>query len=180
MSPYLRFCLIVILILPMCLETGCSFSQSQAESKQEVLQSETILTPATRVEKLGQELPITARVRMGGATIDLEVAKTPEEQSLGLMYRTELADNRGMIFIFDPPTMARFWMKNCLIPLDMVFVKGDRIKHIAENVPPCQEEPCPLYSADTFVDKVIELRAGRARELNLKKGDKIALEMDAN
>jgi uncharacterized protein len=157
----------------MCLGIGCSTTLSQAETKLETPQPTS--QPIAPSENLGQVLPITARAMMGGVAIDLEVAQTSEQQSLGLMYRRELADNRGMLFPLSQPMMARFWMKNCLISLDMVFLRGDRIKYIAENVPPCKKEPCPVYGADSFVDRVIELRAGRAKELNLKKGDYISL-----
>jgi uncharacterized protein len=173
MSPYLRFCLISILILTICLGMGYSTIPSQAETKLETPQPTS--QPTLQPENLGQVLPITARAIMGGETIDLEVAQTSEQQALGLMYRQELADDRGMLFPLSQPMMARFWMKHCFISLDMVFLRGNRIKYIAENVPPCKKEPCPTYGADTFVDKVIELRAGRAKELKLKKGDYISL-----
>jgi uncharacterized membrane protein (UPF0127 family) len=120
-----------------------------------------------------QQLPITAQLMVGNRVIKLETARTPEEQAIGLMNRTELAKNRGMIFPFSPPRIARFWMKNTLIPLDMIFVYQGKIKAIAMDVPPCRRDPCPVYGPMTEVDHVIELAAGQAKSLNLQPGDRL-------
>jgi uncharacterized protein len=108
----------------------------------------------------------------------LEVASTPEQQSMGLMYRTELADNRGMLFSFSPPRPVRFWMKNTLIPLDMLFVSNGVVKYIGARIPPCKQSQCPDYGPDTkiAVDSVIELRGGRAAELGIKVGDRLKID----
>lgn len=119
----------------------------------------------------GQKLPVLAQVRLGDALIDLEVTRTPQEQALGLMFRPSLEDNRGMLFEFNPPRPVSFWMKNVVIALDMVFVREGTIRAIAVQVPPCAAEPCPTYSPEEEIDQVIELRGGRAAELNLKPGD---------
>lgn len=124
----------------------------------------------------GQTLPIGAKAKMGGATIELEVAKTPQEQEIGLMYRTSLSKNRGMLFEFGQPRYTRFWMKNTLIPLDMIFLKDGIIKGIFLNVPPCKKDPCDSYGPAAEIDQVIELAGGRAKELNLKVGDRVAIE----
>ncbi|MGL6342874.1 MAG: DUF192 domain-containing protein [Waterburya sp.] len=133
--------------------------------------------------KQGQMLPITATAEMAGETIQLEVAKTPEQQATGLMFRESLADNRGMLFPFENERIARFWMKNVSISLDMIFLNDNRIVGIAADVPPCQADPCPVYGPETskeqviLVDQVIELRGGRAAELGLKTGDKINIKL---
>lgn len=119
----------------------------------------------------GQRLPILAQVRLGDALIDLEVTRTPQEQALGLMFRPGLEDDRGMLFEFNPPRPVSFWMKNVVISLDMVFIREGIIQAIAIQVPPCTAEPCPTYSPRGEIDQVIELRGGRAAELNLKPGD---------
>jgi hypothetical protein len=124
----------------------------------------------------GQVLPVSARARLGGETIDLEVTSTPQQQALGLMYRRELPDNRGMLFGFDPPRPVSFWMKNVPIPLDMIFVRDGKITAIESEVPPCQSQVCPTYGPLTPVDRVIELRGGRAAELGLQVGDRIEIE----
>lgn len=124
----------------------------------------------------GQELPTTAIALIKGATIQLEVAQTPQQQAIGLMFRESLADDRGMLFPFASERIARFWMKNVSISLDMIFLNGDRVVGIASDVPPCQAEPCPVYGPNALVDGVIELRGGRARELAVEVGDTIEIQ----
>jgi uncharacterized membrane protein (UPF0127 family) len=127
-------------------------------------------------ENQGQILPITAKADINGEIIELEVAQTPEQQAKGLMYRLSLEKNRGMLFPFAPPLMARFWMKNVSIPLDMIFLKDGIVKAVLLNVPPCDADPCPVYGPNTMVNQVIELAGGRAKELGVKEGDKIKIE----
>jgi uncharacterized membrane protein (UPF0127 family) len=78
-----------------------------------------------------------------------------------------------MLFAFVPPQRVSFWMKNTLIPLDMVFLREGQVKAITANVPPCRTEPCPSYPSGVAIDQVIELRGGRAAELGLKVGDRV-------
>jgi uncharacterized protein len=129
-----------------------------------------------------QALPVGATVVLGGETIQLEVTRTVEEQAMGLMYRTSLADDRGMLFSFSPARPVQFWMKNVVISLDMVFLHEGAIVGIAADVPPCRSEPCPTYSPgfDRVVDQVIELRGGRAAELGLAVGDRVLLQPVVN
>ncbi len=124
----------------------------------------------------GQQLPTTAIALIKDATIQLEVAQTPQQQATGLMFRESLADDRGMLFPFPNERMARFWMKNVPISLDMIFLNGDRVVGIASDVPPCKTEPCPVYGPNALVDGVIELRGGRARELAVEVGDTIEIQ----
>ena len=123
----------------------------------------------------GQQLPTTAIALIEGAAVKLEVARTPQQQAIGLMFRQELADDRGMLFPFANERMARFWMKNVPISLDMIFLNCDRVVGIASDVPPCEAEPCPVYGPNALVDGVIELRGGRAEELAVEVGDTIEI-----
>ncbi|WP_319423407.1 DUF192 domain-containing protein [Pleurocapsa sp. FMAR1] len=134
----------------------------------------TIANASEEIQQ-GQMLPITAAAEMAGKTIQLEVAQTPEQQAIGLMYRESLADDRGMLFPFAQERLASFWMKNVSISLDMIFLNGNQIVSIAADVPPCKAEPCPIYGPGALVNKVIELRGGRAKELGIKAGDKITI-----
>lgn len=124
----------------------------------------------------GQMLPVSATASVGDQSIQLEVASTPRQQEIGLMYRTELADDRGMLFAFEPPRPVQFWMRNTLIPLDMVFMLDGEVKAIAANAAPCTTATCPLYGSRASVNQVIELRGGRAAELGLQVGDRVAIE----
>ncbi|HBE21585.1 MAG TPA: hypothetical protein DEA78_24150 [Cyanobacteria bacterium UBA11159] len=121
----------------------------------------------------GQMLPISAEVQIAGERILLEVTRTPQQQQMGLMYRTSLAPDRGMLFSFNPAQMVSFWMKNVKISLDMIFLHDGEVKAIASDVPGCTANPCPTYSPQVPIDQVIELRGGRAAELGLKVGDRL-------
>jgi uncharacterized protein len=121
-------------------------------------------------------LPITAHANFAGQVIQLEVAQTPEQQEMGLMFRPPLPADRGMLFPFDPPRQVRFWMENTPSPLDMVFLYQGQVKQIAANVQSCTKRPCPTYGPWTEVDQVIELRSGRAAELGLKVGDRVSIQ----
>jgi len=128
-------------------------------------------------EQQGQNLPITAQAIIANKTIQLEVAKTPEQQAMGLMYRSSLPEDRGMLFPIRPPRPVQFWMKNCRMSLDIIFLFQGVVKEIAPNVPPCTEEPCPIYGPNNkLIDQVIELRGGWAQEYGLKVGDRITVE----
>lgn len=121
-----------------------------------------------------QYLPISAKAELGGATILLEVARTPEERALGLMFRPALPKDRGMLFPSDPARPARMWMKNVPVPLDLVFLHEGRVVGLGESIPPCAETPCPSYGPfGRPVDQVIELRAGRIGELGLRLDDPV-------
>jgi uncharacterized membrane protein (UPF0127 family) len=131
------------------------------------------------VEKnsLGQNLPIGAKLLFKDQIIELEIAKTPQQQQIGLMYRDFLSPNRGMLFPFNPPQTVSFWMKNVSIPLDIIFVSEGIVKQIAKNALPCKVEYCPLYNSNVFIDQVIELAGNRTEELNIQIGDRINIEM---
>jgi hypothetical protein len=92
------------------------------------------------------------------------------------MYRTSLPDNRGMLFEFKSARRVSFWMKNCKISLDMIFLRDGVVKAIELSAPPCTADACPTYGPNTTVDRVIELRGGRATELGVKVGDPIEIE----
>jgi uncharacterized protein len=126
--------------------------------------------------QLAQFLPITAQAEIAGQTVQLEVASTFEQQAKGLMYREPLPSDRGMLFPFDPPRHTAFWMKNVPVALDIVFLYQGEVKAIAHSAPPCVAEPCAIYPSEgVFVDRVIELRAGWAKERGLKVGDRIVV-----
>ena len=125
----------------------------------------------------GQLLPVSAVARMRDQTFEIEVANTSAEQSLGLMFRSALPDNRGMLFPFSPPRRVSFWMKDVPVALDMVFLREGKVVAIAPEVPPCPALPCPSYGPDNqIVDQVLELRSGRAAEIGLQAGDEVTIE----
>lgn len=101
-----------------------------------------------------------------------EVAKTSIEQAKGMMFRTEMPDNTAMLFPFPQPKPASFWMKNTVIPLDIIFIRPNgTIESIAENAVPYST--APVESGEP-VGAVLELRGGLATELGISTGDKVA------
>lgn len=103
-----------------------------------------------------------------------ELASTPAQLAQGLMYRQELGPDRGMLFIFPEVTQTSFWMKNTLIPLDMIFIGADRkIVSIVENAAPQTTTP---RSAEGPFQYVLEIEGGRSAALGLRPGDKVEFE----
>jgi hypothetical protein len=106
--------------------------------------------------------------------VTVEIARTPDERARGLMFRKELADTAGMIFIFDEPGSYPFWMKNTLIPLDMIWLDADqKIVWVAHSVPPCKADPCPSYPHDGHALYVVEVNSGFAKQHKLKTGERL-------
>lgn len=104
-------------------------------------------------------------------TFRVEVAGTPQEQAKGLMFRTAMGADEGMIFPMNPPRGASFWMRNTVIPLDIIFVGVDgRITNIAAGAVPYDETPLPSTG---LVKGVLELAGGRAAQLGITAGDRV-------
>ncbi len=119
-----------------------------------------------------EQLPLTITTGNGKVhRFTVEVARTPEQQAQGLMNRQSLAPDRGMIFPYGQPTMASFWMKNTLIPLDMIFVRADgTIASIEANTVPLSLDP---VAAREPVAAVLELAGGRSAELGIGPGARV-------
>jgi uncharacterized protein len=106
----------------------------------------------------------------------VEVADTPETRSRGLMFRTHLAPDAGMVFLFDAPTSGAFWMKDTLIPLQIAFWDADgRIVAILD-MRPCETDECPLYSPGATYVAALEVNAGRLDALGVQVGDRVLFE----
>ena len=118
-----------------------------------------------------EQIPLTIKSSTGKHRFTVEVAQTPEQQAQGLMFRQSLAPDQGMIFPRNPPGDASFWMKNTLIPLDLVFIRPDgSIARIAENAVPMSLDPIPSLEP---VGAVLEIAGGRAAQLGIKPNDKV-------
>jgi len=115
-----------------------------------------------------RELPLTIRSKNKVHHFTVEVAATPDQQERGLMFRQSLADNRGMIFPYDPPEDAAFWMKNTFIPLDLVFIRADGTIVRISTAQAMDLTPVP---AGEPIGAVLELRGGLCAELGIKEGD---------
>ena len=106
-----------------------------------------------------------------GKVLQSEVMVKDEDRAMGLMFRPSLDPDRGMLFVFDQPDFHAIWMKNCKFPIDIVWLDEDRrVVDVAENVPPCKAEPCPLYQPMRRASYVVELNAGQARREKVARG----------
>ncbi|MBE9180528.1 DUF192 domain-containing protein [Oculatella sp. LEGE 06141] len=154
---------------------GCTSPTASSEAGSTVEPAPTPAQTEVAQTNQGQQLPIGAEAEIAGERIQLEVAGTPQQQAMGLMYRPPLPADRGMLFPVDPPRAVRFWMRNVPVPLDMVFIQDGEVKAIAASAPPCTTPTCPTYGPSEAVNQVIELRGGRAAELGLQVGDRITI-----
>lgn len=112
-----------------------------------------------------------------GATLVLEAKRTDAERARGMMGRTEAPAGTGMLFLFPETSEQSFWMYNCLIPLDIVWLSEDHtVVHLERNLPPCRSQPCPTYSPGVPARYVIEVAAGEADRLGLRPGAKVLFE----
>ena len=118
-------------------------------------------------------------VVLKGERFTVELAQTADEQALGLMFREEMDDDRGMLFLFPVEAMRSFWMKNTRIPLDIFYFDADlKLVSVAENARPCKTRRCPNYPSKGPAKYVLELNAGKAAELGVQPGDLLELHID--
>lgn len=126
-----------------------------------------LLIPATAADLT----PLTAITSKGEHVFQVEVADTNETRAKGLMFRTEMPKDVGMLFDFKSEQPVFFWMKNTYLPLDMIFIRSNgTIARIEANTVPLSERTVPSGSPVRYV---LELNAGRAAEIGLKAGDRI-------
>jgi uncharacterized protein len=116
-----------------------------------------------------QSLTISSKAKLH--RFDVMVARSSAEQEVGLMWRLALKPNEGMLFPFSKPRTAAFWMRNTLIPLDMIFIRKDGIiANIGANTIPQSLDP---VGSDVPVIAVLEIAGGRAAQLGIKAGDRV-------
>lgn len=130
---------------------------------------------ATADDPSGKILTVTIRSANGAHPFKVETAKTEAAQQQGLMFRTDIAPNGGMLFApyppSGPPREASFWMRNTPTPLDIIFIRPDgTIARIAENTVPQSETPIPSGEP---VSAVLEIRGGRSLDLGIAEGDTV-------
>ncbi len=118
--------------------------------------------------------PKENKVYLGNNCFYVELATTPGQHARGLMFRKELARNRGMLFIFDAESKWPFYMKNTFIPLDIIWIsKKKEVVFVKKNAQPCLKEICPTIYPDRKALYALEINAGIAEDIGLKIGDKV-------
>ena len=121
----------------------------------------------------------TTRVCFEDNCFDVELALKPEEQKRGLMFIEHLDLNKGMLFVFKKEGKYSFWMKNTLIPLDIIWInKNKEVVFISENTQPCKESSCFSIKPSENAKYVLEINGGISKKIGLIIGDKIDLDIE--
>lgn len=119
-----------------------------------------------------------SRVWFENHCFEVEVVTTPQERARGLMFREHLDPDNGMLFIFDWEAVHPFWMKNTLIPLDIIWIdRNKEVVFISKDAQPCEEEPCPTINPYKKAKYVLEVCGGTADKIGLEVGDKLKLDI---
>lgn len=125
--------------------------------------------------------PSESRVCYGDQCVKVKVADEDHERRTGLQDVKELADDEGMLFVFSQSAPYAFWMKDTFIALDIVWINyKQEIVHIEENVPPCREDPCPNYAPEGPALYVLEVNAGKAKEMDLRQGTRLNFKLSTS
>jgi len=114
-------------------------------------------------------------VTIGGKTISVEIASSATRQEQGLSQRQSLAPDSGMLFVFAKYQTPKFWMKDMLFPLDIIWIRDREIVGYEQSLPPAGPNPLATYEPLRPVNYVLEVKAGFVRENNIKVGDRVSL-----
>lgn len=154
--------IIIIFLLFLAVFIGVVFMQfrSQTENRRNTIGANTS----------------TVKAAINDHTFTVEIAKSSDEQQLGLSGRESLAPDHGMLFLFEKPGTYSFWMKNMNFPIDIIFIKEDKVVSVIHNATPAGENQNPqLYSPEGPIDTALEINAGLAEKYKIKKGDTVKL-----
>jgi uncharacterized protein len=120
--------------------------------------------------------PTGLHVMISGHRISVEIASTDAAREHGLMKRTHMAAGHGMLFVYADAQTRYFWMKDTLIPLDILFFDAQRrLINVFADTPPCKTDPCPTYASTAPAQYVLELNAGAVKRLGIKPGEQFKL-----
>ncbi len=138
-----------------------------------ILRTVALLALASLLGGCSGLTPVTIK----GQTYQVELALDDEQRTRGLMFRTEMDADHGMLFVFPNEDRRAFWMKNTKIPLDIMYFNADRRFVSAQyNVPTCSAgDRCPNYPSDGAAKYVLELNAGVGKALSLSPGDELGM-----
>lgn len=160
--------LVALTVLLMLFFTGCEISAEEVKAEQ--------------IEEItGESKPLIQPVVLKGQVFLMELAFTPEQRARGLMDRVYLDDNEGMLFVFPPvypyPRELYFWMKGCLVPIDLLFLDAEGVViAIHEMQPPCpgtSDEELAIYSSFMPAQFALEIRGGLVSALGVEVGYRV-------
>ena len=124
----------------------------------------TILTNCSTPKERGERISLLSPSFHEVLQLLVEVADEPSEQQQGLMFRRNISEGGGMLFVFPEPRMLSFWMKNTLIPLDVIFFDSQGMFVSSQRMVPCSSDPCSLYNSDSPARYALEVPAGYVEE----------------
>jgi len=154
--------------LPGCVTTQTS-SPSNTSSKSTVVSISTKTNNSADNNSLAA--PTRYVVTVGNTTVHAEIANTDSERETGLMNRTTLNENAGMLFVFPTEQEQSFWMKNMRFPLDIVFITADmRVLEIYPSVPQCASDPCVSYTSSAPIKYALEVNSGFSERNGIASG----------
>ncbi len=123
----------------------------------------------------------SSKVTIGNHTFSVSVVKSQKDQEIGLSGRNSIADTQGMLFLFTKPDYYTFWMRDMKFPLDIVFIRNNKIVTIFQNTPKPQDNQnvysLPLYKPIQFADMVLEMNAGLTQKDTIKIGDTVKISL---
>ena len=169
---------IVVMIMGLFGMIGSAIGQSQTVSNTDLVQlqqeKQGIVKPSFGLS------PVSGlkegEMKILGETVLVELALDSTSQAQGLMFREEMPEDRGMLFMFPEMRPLAFWMKNTLIPLDIIYIDNNgEVVHIV-TAKPCKVKNCPSYPSASPAQYVLELNGGEAQRRGLKVGDNIRWE----
>jgi uncharacterized protein len=140
-----------------------------------VLPLALVLGAAVVATTAPRQIPLTLP---SGKVLTVEVMVEDADRQMGLMFRPSLPEDRGMLFVFGELDFHGIWMKNCKFPIDIVWLDESRtVVHLAEAVPPCKTDACPVYQPLRRAAYVVELNAGQARREKALVGASLSFEL---
>jgi hypothetical protein len=122
------------------------------------------------------EAPTTVSVRVAGATVRAEIARSEAARERGLSGREGLANGRGMLFVYDDHAVRTYWMKGMRFPIDIIWIDRGRVMGVERKAPVPQGGVFPLYSSRSAADHVLEVPAGWAARHGVDRGARVVIE----
>ncbi len=156
----------IIPLIAIVLLSGC-VTQTEPMAQSESSSSSAPYIRGVALYEPGKEMD---QVMLGAEIVD-----TPEQREKGMMFRTDFGDAQGMLFFFDEEQPLSFWMKNTLIPLDVLFFDDEATFVSFSTMVPCESDPCPIYSSEEPAMSALEVPAGFVKKHGIGKGWKIRL-----
>jgi uncharacterized membrane protein (UPF0127 family) len=163
-------------ILALCAYAGCALTRT-TNMAHTTSPEQTVQYPDSQQAQNLAMKNLTIVTPDGTAGFKVQVADTENTRMTGLMFSKELPAGEGMVFLFDQEQPLTFWMKNTLIPLDMVFIDKDwRVLSIQKQAQPCKKDPCGLYPGSGKAKYVLEINGGLSDKLGIQQGAAVQLQ----